>query len=117
MLPAFLLPPGSLEQNGTGEPVAVGEHLRHIILTLVIQKVLEQQSLLLAVEGSNDGVTWLTPALCEFPQRFYTGTCALLLDLSTHSEVRYLRAQWKVNRWGRGDKKPHFECYLAAESL
>jgi hypothetical protein len=30
--------------------------------------------------------------------------------------VRYLRAKWQVNRWGKGDSKPLFTVYLFAQA-
>ena len=40
---------------------------------------------------------------------------SLLLDLSQHPEIRYLRVQWKMNRWGRGEPTPLFGFYLVAQ--
>jgi hypothetical protein len=53
----------------------------------------------------------------SFPQKFYCGTYQILLDLSSHADVKYLRAQWQVNRWGKGDPKPLFAVYLFAQEL
>ena len=32
----------------------------------------------------------------------------MLLDLSGRSEVKFVRAHWEVNRWGRGPEEPRF---------
>jgi hypothetical protein len=115
MLPAFLIPEMTLEQNGEGPAVEVTGEGPMVLLTLGIQQVREQQSLLLTIQGSPDEVTW--QAIVEFPQKFYSGISSVLVDLGREAGVRYLRAVWKVDRWGRGDKTPRFRLYLAAETL
>jgi hypothetical protein len=117
MMPAFLLPESTIEQNGSGPALDVGSARSPILLTLGVQQVREQQSLEMAIYGSADGTTWNSDPLVEFPQKFYAGISAVLVDLSRHPGVRFLRAQWKVDRWGRGDKQPVFQVYLLAEAL
>ena len=56
-------------------------------------------------------------ALATFPQKFYCGTYQILLDLSDHPDVKYLRVKWAVNRWGKGDPKPLFTIYLFAQAM
>jgi hypothetical protein len=36
----------------------------------------------------------------------------MAIDLAQHPDVKYLRAKWQVNRWGKGDSKPLFGIYL-----
>jgi len=31
--------------------------------------------------------------------------------------VKFLRAKWQVNRWGKGDPKPLFSIYLFVQSM
>ncbi len=88
-----------------------------VSLTLGITRIIEQESLDLAIWGSPDGIDWGARPLMSFPQKFYCGTYTIMLDLGSRPEVRYLRAQWKMNRWGRGDLKPMFEFYLFAEIM
>jgi hypothetical protein len=40
----------------------------------------------------------------------------MTIDLSAHPDVKYLRAKWQVNRWGKGDPKPLFTVYLFAQA-
>jgi hypothetical protein len=117
MLPNFLLPETKIEQNGSGPGLDVGSGASLILLTLGIGQIREQQSLQLAIHGSADGNAWSGDPLVEFPQKFYAGVSAVLLDLSRHPGTRFLRAEWKVDRWGRGDKLPVFQVYLFAERL
>ena len=40
-----------------------------------------------------------------------------ILDLTDRPDVKYLRAKWRVNRWGKGDPKPLFTLYLFAQDM
>jgi hypothetical protein len=79
------------------------------LLTLNITQVIEQESLDLTIWGSPDGSNWGDKPLLVFPQKFYRGEHPMLLDMSAHPQVRFLRAHWEVARWGRGDATPRFE--------
>src|SRR5438045_336757 len=68
----------------------------------------------LSVWGSADGVDWGARPLAAFPQKFYCGTYQILLDLEGR-DIKYVRATWTVNRWGKGDSKPLFGIYLFAQ--
>ena len=114
----FLLPETKVETNGTGPALELGASAgRSLLLTMGITKIVEQQSLDVSVWGSVDGADWGAQPLLAFPQKFYTGTYALLLDLDPRPEIRYLRAQWKVARWGVGSPTPMFVFYVFAEPL
>jgi hypothetical protein len=113
---AFLLTETVIREDGAGPAVEVaasaGKPLR---LTLGITRIIEQESLDLSIWGSADGADWGAKPLAVFPQKFYCGAYQLPLDLSSHPEVKFLRAQWKVSRWGRGAPEPLFGIYLVAE--
>ncbi len=116
MFGQFLIPRTTVNANGSGPTIPLGAAQSHLIqLTLVIEKIVEQQSLDIHIEGSTDGETWTPEPLAFFPQKFYVGNAAILLDLSRHPEVTHIRAAWKAHRWGRGDLIPHFGVYLFAE--
>jgi hypothetical protein len=82
---------------------------RVFLLTLEITNIIEQESLDVGVYGSADGATWGAKASAAFPQKFYRGQWPLLLDLTEHPEVKFVRAHWAVARWGRGVETPMFE--------
>ncbi len=86
-----------------------------VLLTLGIVDIVEQESLDVTISGSADGETWGDKPLREFPQKFYAGTYQILMDLSAHAEVKFLRAEWKVARWGVGEQTPMFKFYVFAE--
>jgi hypothetical protein len=116
MLQNFILPETVVREDGTGTQIDVGSsRSKTLVLTLGITRIIEQESLELSLWGSTNGVDWGSSPLIAFPQKFYCGTYTLLLDLSRTPDTAYLRPQWKVNRWGRGDSKPLFGVYLFAQ--
>ena len=96
--------------KGDGPTVDVsGAASRVFLLTLEITKIIEQESLDVSINGSADGTAWGAKALVRIPQKFYCGQSPLLLDLTAHPDVKFVRAHWEVARWGRGTETPMFE--------
>ena len=118
MLPQFLVPETTVREAGTGPVLDLGaDRSDSLILTLGITRIIEQESLDVSIWGSADGSDWGPKALLSFPQKFYCGTYQILLDLSDHPNVRYLRTKWQVNRWGKGDPKPLFTVYVFLQAM
>ena len=96
--------------KGDGPAVDItGASTRVFLITLAITKIIEQESLDISIYGSADGTTWSAKSIAAFPQKFYCGESPLLMDLSAHPDVKFLRAHWEVARWGRGTETPMFE--------
>jgi hypothetical protein len=96
--------------KGDGPTVDVsGAAGRVFLVTLDITEIIEQESLDVSIYGSADGAAWSAKPAAAFPQKFYRGESPLLLDLTAHPEVRFVRAHWEVARWGRGVETPMFE--------
>jgi len=96
--------------KGDGTVVDVsGAANRVFLVMLAITKIIEQESLDLSVFGSADGATWGAKSIAAFPQKFYCGEWPLLLDLTAHPDVKFVRAHWEMARWGRGTETPMFE--------
>lgn len=108
---ATLVPAGTVvSAKGDGASIDVsGATNRVFLVTLAVTKIIEQESLDLSVYGSADGVTWGAKSIAAFPQKFYCGESPLLLDLTAHPDVKFVRAHWEVARWGRGVETPMFE--------
>jgi hypothetical protein len=118
MLPQFLLPETTVREAGASPEINIGEHQGAcLVLTLGITRIIEQESIDLSVWGSTDGAEWGTKPIVAFPQKFYCGTYQLVLDLTNHPDVHYLRVKWAVNRWGKGTPKPLFGIYLFAQPM
>ena len=107
----FLLPETVARQDGVGAEMEVESKV--VRLTLGITRIIAQESLEVSVWGSEDGEHW--EHLLAFPQKFYCGTYAMVLDLARHPAVRCLRAQWRMGRWLPEEHAPLFEFYLRAE--
>jgi hypothetical protein len=113
MLPQFLVPETVARQDGASAALEIGNAAGSaLLLTLGITRIIEQESLDVLIQGSADGENWDEKPLIRFPQKFYCGTYTLVLDLSRRPDVKYLRAVYKLNRWGRGDSTPLFGFYL-----
>jgi hypothetical protein len=90
---------------------------RVFLLTLKITKIIEQESLDVSIFGSADGATWDAKSIAAFRQEFYAGETPLLLDLTAHPQVKFVRAHWEVARWGRGIETPMFEFCVTMKEV
>lgn len=118
LLPNFLVPEGVQRADGESDAFDLGDLKGGLLLlTLGITRIIEQESLDVSIWGSADGANWGEKPLAAFPQKFYCGTYTIVLDLSKHPEAGFLKAKWKIARWGRGDPKPLFGFYLYAERV
>jgi hypothetical protein len=111
MLEAFLVPEKTVV-NAKGDGPALdlrSTEGRIFLLTLEITEIIEQESLDVAIYGSPDGARWDAKPLAAFPQKFYREETPLLLNLTARPDVKFIRAHWEVNRWGRGSETPMFE--------
>jgi len=104
--------------KGDGPAVDLGGAAsRAFLLTLGITNIIEQESLELSIAGSADGMAWDAKPVVSYPQMFYRGESPLLLDLSAHPAVKFVRAHWEVARWGRGTETPMFEFGLHMKEI
>ena len=113
MLPDFLIEESVVRADGAGPSIMVGTaEGKLLVATLGITRIIEQESLEISMWGSPDNINWGSRPIAAFPQKFYCGIYSTLLNLSAHPQVKYIRAQWKVNRWGKGEPIPLFSFYL-----
>jgi hypothetical protein len=104
--------------NGDGAIVDVrGAASRVFLLTLEVTRIIEQESLEVSVSGSVDGAAFGAKPVAAFPQKFYCGESPLLLDLTAHPDVKFVRAHWEVARWGRGTETTMFEFGLRLKEI
>jgi hypothetical protein len=107
-----------VSSKGDGPAVDIGGATNRVfLLTLDISDIIEQESLELSIFGSADGAAWDAKPLVTYPQEFYRGQYPLLLDLTAHPEVKFVRAHWDVARWGRGVETPRFEFGLSMKEI
>jgi hypothetical protein len=104
--------------KGDGPSVDVSSaSTRVFLVTLEITKIIEQESLDVSIFGSADGSTWEPKSIAAFRQEFYAGETPLLLDLTAHPNVKFVRAHWEVARWGRGTETPMFEFGVTLKEI
>ncbi len=96
--------------KGDGVPADLsGASSRVFLVNLRVTDIVEQESFELQIFGSADGQAFSPKPLLSFAQQFYRGETPMLLDLSAHPDVKFVRAHWEVNRWGKGSETPRFE--------
>jgi hypothetical protein len=116
MLDTYLVEPKRVTAKGEGAAVDVSG-ASVILLSLQITAAVEQESTAVAIFGAADENAWGKEPLATFPQLFYTGDYPILLDLRGKPEIRFVRAQWEVGRWGRGSSTPEFDFSLRAREV
>lgn len=106
----YLLPENVAQEDGSGAVIALEASCgKPLLLNLGITRIVEQESLEVCVWGSADKRHW--KPLQTFARKYYCGSYSVMLDLERHREIRYLRADWKMSRWGRGET-PLFGFHL-----
>ncbi len=101
--------------DGIGPVLDLGEYCsKLLVVTLGITDVVERTGLTVSIWGSPDQTEWGSKPLLTFRQRQYCGVYSVLLNMAMHPDVRYLRVQWNMNLWGRGERTPlfGFEVFL-----
>jgi len=107
-----------LEATGDGDPVNVGASpTRTFLCNLFISDQVEQESLDVSIWGSADGQAWGTHPILKLPQRFYRGETRAVLELALRPEVKFIRAKWELNRWGRVAPLPMFRAGLHLQEI
>ena len=114
-----LVPAGTqVTANGDGAAVDVsGSETRRFLCVMDITSQLEQESLDVAIHGSEDGQNWTPKPILKLPQRFYRGETRMVLDLTARPEMKFIRARWELNRWGRVAPAPMFVFGMALNEV
>jgi hypothetical protein len=104
--------------NSDGESFDISASAsRTFLCILKITDQIEQESLDVSIWGSADGQDFGKRPLLKLPQQFYRGTTKIILDLSFRTELKFLRAKWELNRWGRVAPTPMFVASLDLEEI
>lgn len=107
-----------LESNGDGQSFDISSsEARTFLCRLTVTEQMEQESLDVSIWGSADGQDFGKKPLLKIPQQFYRGTTKMVLDISARPEVRFLRARWELNRWGRVSPTPMFVAGLQLDEI
>ena len=115
---SLIHPETRLESNGDGQAIEISaSETRTFLCRLTITDQIEQESLDVSVWGSPDGQDFGKKPLLKLPQQFYRGSTKMVLDISLRREIRFLRARWELNRWGRVSPAPLFVAGLQLEEI
>ena len=114
-----LVPQGTrVESNGDGGKFDISaSQTRTFFINLLIYDQIEQESLDISIFGSQDGENWAAKPLLKLPQSFYRGETRAILDLTLRPEVKFIRAHWDLNRWGRVAPLPMFVIGVSANEV
>lgn len=112
MVATYLVPEQTVTANGQSQAIAADPGQMQI--TLGLSEVVEQESLDVAIWGSQDGAEWGKTPIATFPQKFYPGLSTMIVDVSA---VKQIQVRWQVNRWGRGPQTPRFKFFVVWERL
>ncbi|HXZ20395.1 MAG TPA: hypothetical protein VEG63_10625 [Candidatus Acidoferrales bacterium] len=114
-----LVPAGTrVTANGDGERFDISSsNTRTFLCTLEITAQIEQESIDVSIQVSDDGENWGAKPFLMLPQQFYRGRTRLLLDLTLRPQARHIRAHWEVSRWGRVAPTPMFEFSFTLEEV
>jgi hypothetical protein len=114
--PKCLLPDSVRLCDGIGPVVDLDEYRgRLLVVTLGINAVVERTGLTVSVWGSADQMDWGTAPLVVLRQRQYCGVYSVLLNLAQRPDVRALRVQWNMSRWGKGERVAQFGFQVFVE--
>src|SRR5271154_1324341 len=93
----FLLPESVVQTDGVGpEFVLLSRRAKQIYLTLRISRITAHQNLEVSIWGSPDRTEWGSDPLVRCSTKFCRGVYSILLNLTSHPGVRFVRVQWKV---------------------
>lgn len=113
MAEILLLPETTVREAGTGPALSLGEGpSAPLVFTLDITRVIERESLDVSVWGSRDGADWGAKPFVQFTRKSCCGAYQVVVDQLDQPGVRYLRAEWQVDRWARGAPRPLFTVRL-----
>src|SRR5215469_1997733 len=108
MLPEFLVQETTVREAGESDILPLPNSRQpNLTLTLGITHAMEHESIDVDVFASRDGNKWLPVA--SFTRKYYCGTYQLFLS---GLEAKYLKAVWRVTRWGKGEIRPFFRFYV-----
>jgi len=79
-----------------------------LVVTLGVNAVVERTGLTVSVWGSPDQIEWGAKPLITLRQRQYCGVYSALLNLAQRPDIRFLRVEWNMSTWGKGERIAQF---------
>jgi hypothetical protein len=114
MLPDFFVEEATVRECGESAVIPIGEHSdQNLFLTLGITHAMERESLDVDIYTFRERKSWADKPVVSFVQKSYCGTYQMILP---RSRERFLKAVWRVSRWGQSVSHPFFRFYVFAQS-
>jgi hypothetical protein len=114
--PKYLVPQCIEKSDGFGPVIELGTLSgKLLVVTLGINDVVEQEGLAISIWGSASGQDWGTKPILMFPQKYYCGVYATILNLTNNPNVRFLRVKWNMSRRANRNLDLMFGFYVALE--
>src|SRR5271166_2686430 len=104
----FVVEETVVREAGESHDFDCGENPQTLNLTLGITHAIEQESIEVLIFDSRDRARWRPTPLVRFSPKYYCGVYQITVP-APHE--RYLKAAWRVERWGNS-AKPFFGFYL-----
>jgi hypothetical protein len=116
--PRYLVPQSIKKSDGVGAPIELDTlRAKLLVVTLDINRVVEQEGLEVSVWGSASGTDWGPRPLVVFPQKSYCGVYATILNLSRNRAVRFLRVKWTISPWSQRNSELMFGFHVSLEEI
>lgn len=113
MLPNYVVEETAVREPGESSVFELGEDVdQNLLITLGITHAIEQESIDVEIFSSSDNRVWSMQPVVSFPRKFFCGTYQMILP---HSSGKFLKAVWRVSRWGRAESRPFFRFYIFAQ--
>jgi hypothetical protein len=113
-MPNFLVEETTVRHSGESSVLSLGESTNcHLLLNLCVSHVVERQNLDVEIFASDDGYSWGAEPAASFLQKFCCGSYEMILP---NPRARFLKAVWKVSRWGRPVDRPLCRFSLSVQS-
>lgn len=115
MTPAFLLEEIEARENGVSAAVPVPPSQAPLHAVLGITRVLQHENLDVSIWGAGDSGDWIR--LASFHNKCHCGHYTTPISLATHPELKRLRVEWQMSRWGNQPlgAAPLFGFYVTLE--
>ena len=113
----YLVPECAACSDGCGPvfELSSSERGKLLVVTLAINCVLEYETLSVSIWGSPDTENWGTAALESFSPKYYCGVYSILLNLAARPNIKYIRADWRMQPWKSRNKEVMFDFYIGVE--
>jgi hypothetical protein len=113
----YVVPECAACSDGCGPvfELSSSERGKLLVVTLAINRVLEYETLFVSIWGSPDTENWGTAPLASFSPKYYCGVYSTLLNLAARPNIKYIRADWRIQRWKSRTKEVMADFRVAVE--